>query len=108
DVDAAALAVEADDPLDQGEQRVVPAAGHVAPGVVARAALPHQDAAGADELAAVGLDPQALAVRLAPVLDRPLPLLVSHDYLIIGGLTSGLPPPAGVPPSLGISSDEAR
>src|SRR5262249_10024298 len=62
-------------------QRVVLRSADVAPGVVARAALPHQDAAGRHAAAAVDLDAQPLAVRLAAVLRRTLTFLMRHRCL---------------------------
>src|SRR5262249_46166431 len=78
-VDARALAVEDDDAVGQREQGVVAAAADVAAGVVARAALPHDDAAGADRLAAVHLHAQPLTVGLTAVATRTLTFLVCHD-----------------------------
>src|SRR5262245_60887312 len=67
DVDAAALAVERDHAVGQREQGVVAADADVAAGVVARAALPHDDSAGAHRLPAVHLDAQPLRVGIAAV-----------------------------------------
>src|SRR5882724_2386800 len=106
DVDATAFAVKADLASDQRKQRIVLAAGDVAAGVIARAALPYQDAARRHGFAAEGLDAQPLAVRFATIPDRSLSFFMRHGYLIIGGLSSGFVPPLGL--SLGISRDEAR
>ena len=77
-VHPAALAVEADDAFDQGEQGVVPAAADVPAGVVAGAALGDDDAAGLHRLSGVDLDPQPLALRVPAVADRALTFLVRH------------------------------
>src|SRR5262249_36940302 len=89
DVDAAALAVEPHHAVGQREQRVVAAAADVAAGVVAGAALPHQDAAGRHRLAAVLLDAQPLAVRLAAVADRTLPFFRCHVVLRVSVAWTG-------------------
>ena len=53
--------------VDQREQRIVLRARHILSGLVARAALPDQDAAARNHLAAETLHAQPLAVRIAPV-----------------------------------------
>src|SRR5262249_20099285 len=78
DFHAPPAALELDDAVGQGEQRVVLAAADVPARVVPRAALPHDDAPGAHGLPAVDLDPQPLGIRLAAVARRALAFLVSH------------------------------
>src|SRR5262249_26271362 len=51
---------------------------HVAAGEHDRAALSHQDAAGAHGLAAEALDAEPLRIRVAAILGRGLAFLVSH------------------------------
>src|SRR5580704_17606953 len=66
-VDAPPLPVEEHHTIGKGEQGVVLAAADVEAGMIAGAALPHDDTAGAHALAAVNLDAQSLAVGLATV-----------------------------------------
>src|SRR5262245_2775069 len=54
-------------PADQREQRVIAAAAHPGPGVEVGSALPHDDLARADELAAEALDPESLGVGVPAV-----------------------------------------
>src|SRR5687767_4075761 len=63
--DALALRLELHHALDQREQRVVLAPADVPPRGIPRATLPHDDAARLHAAAAVNLDAQPLAVRLA-------------------------------------------
>src|SRR6266478_3333397 len=89
DVDAFALSVKEDDAVGQCEQRVVLAAADVAAGVEVGAALANDDAAAPNALAAVELDAQALAVRLAAVADRALTFLMSHvSFLVVVSMLS--------------------
>jgi hypothetical protein len=62
----------------EGEQRVVATATDVGAGVEVRAALAHDDLAGADDLAAEALDAQALGVAVATVPGAGSTLLVCH------------------------------
>src|SRR2546430_414272 len=78
DVARVALSLEADDAVDLREQGVVVAAAHVEAGLEARAALPHQDAAAGDELAAESLDAEHLRVRVPAVAGAADAFLVSH------------------------------
>ena len=79
DVDPTSLTIEGHDPIHECEERVVLAPADVSTRVIARAALPNQDAAGANVFAAVTLDPQPLTVRISAVTYRTLTFLVSHD-----------------------------
>src|SRR6516162_5265589 len=84
-VHALTLAVEQDDAVGHREQGVVLAAADVVAGEVARAALADDDAAGENCLAAINLDAEALAVRLAAVADGALSLFMSHvSFLEVG------------------------
>jgi len=56
DVNAFALAIEDDDASINAKQAVILGAFDIAAGVVARAALPDQNAAGRDRFAAVRFD----------------------------------------------------
>src|SRR5215208_2380810 len=92
---AAALVLELDDAVDLGEQRVVLAAADVGTGEKARAALPHEDRAPGDPLAAVALDAQVLGVGVAAVAARALSFLVCHLELLLGYFSQlGLAGPA--------------
>src|SRR5262245_12341686 len=70
--------LELHDPVHRREQRIVAADLDVPARVEARAALAHQDAAGAHRLAAEALDPEPLRVAFAPVPGRADPFLVCH------------------------------
>src|SRR5687768_1280422 len=74
----AALALEPDDAVREGEQRVVLPQPDVRAGMDARAALADQDVTGANPLAAEPLDAEPLAGGIAPVPGRPHPLLMRH------------------------------
>src|SRR5437868_6928808 len=80
-VDTATLAVERHHAGGQGEQGVVLAAADIPSGLIARAALADDDAAGQDGLPTVDLHAQPLAVRLAPVPAGTLTFLMCHCYL---------------------------
>src|SRR5262245_39414368 len=74
----------------QREQRVVAATADVRTGVEVGAALADDDLAGADDLAAVPLDAQALGVGVAAVLGGRRTLLVCHLSSPCAGRPSGL------------------
>src|SRR5262249_11019941 len=98
-----ALSVKYHHPVNQREQRIVFGALDVAAGMVARAALADEDAAGQHAVAAGHLDAQALAIRLAAVANRALTLLMRHDNLSGAPLTKVnerevVPPARGVCP----------
>src|SRR6476619_3875753 len=76
----AALGAELDVAADEGEQRVVATTADAAAGVEVGAALPDDDLAGVDELAAVALHAEALGVRVPTVLGRGCALLVCHEF----------------------------
>src|SRR5215204_6298488 len=80
DVDDAATAAAAElhRPGDEREQGVVTAAAYTEPGVEVGAALPDDDLARVDDLAAEPLDAEALRVGVAPVAGGRRALLVSH------------------------------
>jgi len=63
----AALVFELHDAGNFGEKSVVLALADVGSGLVARAALANQNGAATDELTAKTLNPQPLAVGIAPV-----------------------------------------
>lgn len=77
-VDAAGVAVEHDAAVDEGEDGVVTADADAGTGVEFRAALADEDVAGDDGLAAEFLHAEALAARVASVLDGALSFLVGH------------------------------
>src|ERR1700752_664114 len=76
DIDPSALPVKRHVAVGDGEEGVVLGPPDVATGVELGAVLADDDAAGSDELAAVGLDAESLSVGVAPVLGRPLPFFV--------------------------------
>jgi SAM-dependent methyltransferase len=80
DVDelAAPAGTEFDDPIRQGEQRVVSATAHVHPGVDARSALAHDDGAGRDARPVEHLDTQSLGLRVPPVAGGAAALGLRH------------------------------
>src|SRR5262245_9468618 len=78
DVDPGALAVELDCSRRQGEEGVVLAPADVAAWMEAGAALADDDAAGSDRLAAVDLDAETLAMRIAAVANRTLTFFMCH------------------------------
>jgi hypothetical protein len=65
-------------PGTSAKEREIPAHAHVAARMEDRAALPHDDLAGVDGLAAIALDAAELRVGVAPVARRALTLLVCH------------------------------
>src|SRR5690242_1904195 len=75
---AAAPGAELDRPRNQREQRVVAAAAHAHAGVEVGAVLPHDDLAGADQLAAEALDAEPLGVGVPAVTAGRGALLVCH------------------------------
>jgi hypothetical protein len=82
DIDAPSLAIEKDHPIGKSKQRIIASTADIPARMVARAALPYDDPARPNALAAVNLDAQALAVRFTSVADRALTFLVSHYYLV--------------------------
>jgi hypothetical protein len=79
DADASATLLEVDRAGDQSEQTIVLGALDVTAGVELRSALTEDDAAGRDQLAAVGFDTEALRLGIATVASRALTLLMCHD-----------------------------
>src|SRR5258708_21833237 len=73
------LVLEGDGALDLGEQRVVAAHADIAARVVGGAALTYEDVAGRHHLAAIALDPEAAAPRVATVAGAAARFLVCHD-----------------------------
>src|SRR5689334_14566617 len=63
----------------RGEERVVLADAHVHAGMELRAALADEDGARVHELAAEGLEAEALAFGIAAVAGRPACFLVCHE-----------------------------
>jgi hypothetical protein len=61
-VDPRSLAIELNHTLDEGKQRVITATGDIPARVEMRTTLTHDDAAGADRLAAEYLEAQTLSV----------------------------------------------
>src|SRR5688500_14418951 len=76
------LVLELHDAIDERIDRVVRAEADVGARVPLRAALAHDDGAGAHLLAAVLLDAAVLGVRVATVARRADALLVSHGILL--------------------------
>src|SRR3954452_6630125 len=85
DVGALATLAEADLALGHGVDRVVAAHADVGAGVPLRAALAHDDVAGDEPLAAVLLDAEPLAGRVAAVARAAAGFLVCHDALPLAG-----------------------
>src|SRR5207249_4409624 len=81
DVNALALAIELDHTMGEGKQGIILAATNVSAGVIARAALADQNAAGRDRAAAVNLDSQPLTGRVATVSAGALTFLMRHCCL---------------------------
>lgn len=73
---------ELNDPVDEGEERVVFAHADVRTGVILRAALAQDDIARDDALAAELLHAQTLALGVAPVARRAEPFLVGETLQI--------------------------
>ena len=69
--------------VDRREERVVAAASDVFAGMELGAALPHDDAAGPDRLAAVDLDAQHFRLRVAAVFGGAYAFLMSHVNLVV-------------------------
>src|SRR6185503_10906287 len=76
-----ALVLELHDAVDQRIDRVVRAESDVLTRVPLRAALPDDDVAGDDVLAAELLDPAILRVAVAAVARRADALFMCHDIL---------------------------
>src|SRR3954454_22588119 len=89
DVGALAALAEADLALGHGVDRVVAAHADVGAGVPFRAALADDDVARDDPLAAVLLDAEPLAGRVAAVARATAGFLVCHDALPLAGDVSG-------------------
>src|SRR5579863_4217685 len=80
DVAAVASAIgELHDASDESEERVVLALTDVFAGLVARAALAHENRARVNELAAEALYAEPLSVRIAAVCRGAAAFLVCHD-----------------------------
>src|SRR3712207_3733008 len=77
----AALGAELDLALDQGEERIVAAPANSGAGMEVGTALPHDDLARVDELAAEPFHAEPLGVGVAAVPARRRTLLVCHDCL---------------------------
>src|SRR5262249_47320799 len=77
-IDAAAGLIEADDAIDQSEQRPIFAGADVHPRTELAAALSNEDVAGDDFLAAKALHATALRVGITAVTGRTLAFLMSH------------------------------
>jgi hypothetical protein len=82
DADEAAVAAsvrELHDAGDEREERVILALSNVFAGLVARAALAHENRACVDELAAEALYAEPLSVRIAAVCRGAAAFLMCHD-----------------------------
>ena len=78
-VDPAAVAIETDVAIDEGEQGVIPATADVFARLPLGAALADDDGTGENGFTAETLHAEALAAGVATVLDTTLTFLVSHD-----------------------------
>ena len=74
----AAVLVELDLAVNQGEQGPVATDTHILARMKLGAALPDDDAAGGDGLGAESLDAQTLGIAIAPVTGTALTFLVCH------------------------------
>src|SRR5437764_12530305 len=81
DVAGVAAALELDDAVDLGKQRVVRAQPDVGAGLEAGAALADQDGAAGDELPAEALHAEHLGIRIPPVARAADAFLVRHESL---------------------------
>ena len=79
DIHPAAVLVETDVAIDQGEDGVVATEPDVFPGMPLGAALADDDGTSKNAFSAKPLHAEALAARIAAVLDTTLTFLVSHD-----------------------------
>lgn len=75
----AAPALEFDNAIGRGEQRIILGLSHVEPGDDLRPALADDYRAGADSFAAVGLDSEPLPVRIAAILRGTESFLVCQN-----------------------------
>jgi len=80
-VDAPVAAVEADVTVGKGEKRMIAAHADVVTGVELGAALADENGAGGDELTAVPLHAETLAVAVAAVACGSLSFFMCHDEL---------------------------
>jgi hypothetical protein len=78
-VDPSPAPIEADVAVDQGENCVIAAEPDVFPGEELRAALPDNDVAGHDQLAAESFYTEPFADAVAAVLNAALSFFMSHD-----------------------------
>src|SRR5512137_2130219 len=78
-VHAAGVLIESHAAIGERENRMVAADAHALAGVELGAALADDDVAGDDGLAAEFLHAEALAARVATVLDGALSFLVGHE-----------------------------
>ena len=84
-VASAVLVLELHDAVDEGEDGEVAPDADVAAGMPLRAALAHDDAAGAHMLAAELLDAAVLRIAVTAVAGRPYAFLVSHNGVLVLG-----------------------
>src|SRR5262249_1567202 len=100
DVPVVAAALEPYVAVDLREQRVVGAEPDVQPGMKACAALPDEDAATGDELAAEALDAEHLRIRIAAVAGAADAFFVGHasDLDVRDTHAGGRLPVAALPP----------
>src|SRR5262245_2431237 len=82
----ATLALEDHPAVDQSIQRIVAALADIRARMDARAALAHQDVAGADHLAVAALDAEEAGIAVAAVARGSLTFLVCHFALPSGNL----------------------
>jgi hypothetical protein len=75
------LTVKQDDAIAQRKQGVIFAPADVPAWQISGAALPNNNTAGANALAAVDLDAQPLTGRFPAIADGALTFLMSHDFL---------------------------
>jgi hypothetical protein len=73
-----AQALKGDLPIDLGIEGVILPYAHVVPGMDLGAFLPNQDIAGADNLAAISLDPKSLPRAVPAVSGAPSRFFVCH------------------------------
>src|SRR5262249_54547446 len=93
---AALVALEANATLHEREEGVIPSHADVPVRMDARAALPHENRAGGDQLPVSYLHAQPLGLAVATVARAAARLLVRHDSSLRGACSveGGHAPPA--------------
>lgn len=80
DADAAAVSIEADNSINQGEKRIISAAADALSWMIASSTLADEDIAGVNFLPAVFFHSPPLSVGVTPVAAGALSFLVCHGF----------------------------